>query len=70
VHGNADIMVPMRLSHNLEEKLREQGIETRFFEVEGEPHTFVGKMVKGSRTWKTQRKGFDFLQEVLDRSYA
>jgi len=70
VHGNADIMVPMRLSHNLEKRLKEQGIETEFFEVEGEPHTFVGKMVKGSRTWDTQRKGFDFLEEVLNRSYV
>ena len=69
VHGTADIMIPMYISRHLEARLKDKGIETEFFEVEGEPHTFVGKMVKGSQTWHTQRKGFDFLENVLERSY-
>jgi len=70
VHGNADFMIPMRLSQSFIEALRSQGVETEFIEVDGEPHTFLGKMVKGSKTWKTQRKGFDFLEKALRRSYA
>jgi acetyl esterase/lipase len=70
VHGNADTMIPMRLSKIFESKLREKGVEVEFIEIEGEPHTFCGKMEKGSRTWDTQRKGFDFLEKVLERSYT
>ena len=69
VHGNADVMIPTRLSHDMQARLKEKGVETEFFEVEGEGHTFAGKMVKGSKTWDTQRKGFDFLDQVLERSY-
>lgn len=69
VHGTADTMIPMRLSKAFEEKLRGHGVKTEFFEVEGEPHTFVGKMIKGSKTWDTQRKGFDWLEAVLRESY-
>lgn len=69
VHGNKDFMIPIDISRNFEIRLREFKVETDFFEVEGEAHTFVGKMEKGSPTWYTQRQGFDFLEGVLDRSY-
>lgn len=70
VHRNADFMIPISISRNLEKRLKESSVETAFYEVEGEPHTFVGKMVKGSETWNTQRRGFDFLESVLKKSYA
>jgi acetyl esterase/lipase len=69
VHGTADTTIPMRLSKAFEEELRRCGVKTEFIEVEGEPHTFVGKMTKGTKTWDTQRKGFDWLEEVLRESY-
>ncbi|KAH7392514.1 Alpha/Beta hydrolase protein [Pyrenochaeta sp. MPI-SDFR-AT-0127] len=69
VHGTADTMIPMRLSKEFERALKETGAEVEFIEVEGEPHTFCGTMVKGSKTWATQRKGFDFLEKVVARSY-
>jgi acetyl esterase/lipase len=69
VHGTADTTIPMRLSKEFEALLKEKGVKTAFFEVEGEPHTFVGKMKKGSKTWDTQRKGFDWLEERLRESY-
>ena len=69
VHGTADTTIPMRLSKDFEAKLREKGVKTAFFEVEGEPHTFVGKTVKGSKTWESQRRGFDCLEERLKESY-
>jgi hypothetical protein len=69
VHGTADIMVPVRLSKQLEIKLRENEVETTFIEMAGESHEFAEKMVKGSRTWRLQRKGFDFLERVLKQSY-
>ncbi|KAF3006092.1 hypothetical protein E8E13_011140 [Curvularia kusanoi] len=68
VHGTADTMVPIRLSKEFEKRLRDNGVKTAFFEIEGEPHTFVGKMVKGSTTWETQRRGFDWLEERLKES--
>jgi acetyl esterase/lipase len=69
VHGTADTMIPMRLSKTFETELKKWVVETEFIEVEGEPHTFCGKMEKGSRTWDTQKRGFDFLERVLQRSY-
>jgi dipeptidyl aminopeptidase/acylaminoacyl peptidase len=69
VHGTADTTIPMRLSKDLEAKLKACGVTTKFVEVEGEPHTFVGKMVKGSKTWDTQREGFNWLEGVLEESY-
>ncbi|KAL6703585.1 hypothetical protein ACN47E_009530 [Coniothyrium glycines] len=69
VHGTADTMVPMRFSRELEAKLNEKGVRNEFIEVEGEPHTFCGKMEKGSKTWDTQRKGFDFLERIIKESY-
>jgi acetyl esterase/lipase len=69
VHGTADTTIPMRLSKEFEVKLKEKGVKTAFFEVEGEPHTFVGKMVKGSKTWESQRRGFVWIEERLRESY-
>ena len=69
VHGIADTMIPMRLSKELQRKLQDNEVEVEFFEVEGEGHTFCGQMKKGSRTWDMQRKGFDFLERVIEKSY-
>ncbi|CAO2650898.1 Nn.00g091950.m01.CDS01 [Neocucurbitaria sp. VM-36] len=69
VHGTADSMIPMRLSKELQGRLQDNEVEVAFFEVEGEGHTFCGKMKRGSRTWDMQRKGFDFLKRVIERSY-
>ncbi len=69
VHGTADSTIPMRLSKEFELELKSKGVKTAFFEVEGEAHTFVGKMVKGSRTWDMQRRGFDWLEDRLLESY-
>jgi acetyl esterase/lipase len=69
VHGIDDVMIPMRLSKAFEGALQAAGVEVEFFEVQGEGHTFCGKMQRGSRTWETQRLGFDFLERVLQRSY-
>ncbi|GES58474.1 alpha/beta hydrolase fold-3 [Aspergillus terreus] len=70
VHGNCDYMVPIHLSKRFYSALKAQNIETEFIEVEGEPHTFIGEMVKGSPTWDRQRKGFDFLEKIIKRSYV
>ncbi|XHG09088.1 hypothetical protein AWENTII_012171 [Aspergillus wentii] len=67
VHGLADTMVPIELSRVLLRVLREKGIECGMTEVPGEEHTFAAKMEVGSRTWELQRKGFDFLEEVIRR---
>ena len=69
VHGNRDFMIPIHISKKFEARLKENNVESALIEVEGEPHTFVGKMEKGSQTWVTQRQGFDFLDDVLSRSY-
>lgn len=69
VHGDADFMVPMHLSQDFVTTLKESGVEAELIEVDSEPHTFLGKMVKGSSTWETQRKGFDFLEKIVQRTY-
>ncbi|CAN9150625.1 unnamed protein product [Alternaria alternata] len=70
VHGTADQTIPIAMSKELEKRLREAGVKTSLFEVQGEPHTFAGKMTKGSATWDSQRRGFDWLEERLEESYA
>ena len=70
VHGTADQTIPIAMSKDLEKRLKEAGVKTSLFEVQGEPHTFVGKMTKGSATWDSQRRGFDWLEERLEESYA
>lgn len=67
VHGQSDTMVPLYLSKDLFGVLKSKGVESELVEVPGEEHTFAGKMVKGSETWNVQRRGFDFLESVLDR---
>ncbi|GES57758.1 alpha/beta-hydrolase [Aspergillus terreus] len=69
VHGAEDRMVPVRLSWRLLEVLRGCGVRCGMVEVPGEDHTFAMGMEVGSRTWEVQRRGFDFLEEVIsDRS--
>lgn len=70
VHGTEDTMIPMSLSQHLCKRLKEEGVEVEFVEVEGQEHTFAGKMERGSKTWNTQRKGFEWLQMILERSYG
>jgi acetyl esterase/lipase len=70
VHGTKDFMIPMEMSQYMEIKLRSAGVETAFFPVPDEPHTFVGQMLKGSATWHKQREGFDFLERILRRTYS
>ncbi|KAK7550873.1 Alpha/Beta hydrolase protein [Phyllosticta citricarpa] len=67
VHGTDDDMVPDNLSKKLFAELQRHGVRSEFIEVPEERHTFVGKMVKGSRTWELQRRGFDFLEDVIGR---
>ncbi|KAJ4982694.1 hypothetical protein SVAN01_11810 [Stagonosporopsis vannaccii] len=69
VHGSHDTTIPISLSRELEGRLREEGVETGFFEVQGEGHTFAGKMAKGSQTWESQRRGFEWLAQRLEESY-
>ena len=68
VHGTADFMVPTELSRQMHARLKQHNVTTVLIEVQGEPHTFVGTMKKGSETWNQQRKGFDFLEDLLSRA--
>jgi acetyl esterase/lipase len=65
VHGQSDTMVPITLSQDLYTVLKKEGVNCEMIEVPGEEHTFAGKMVKGSKTWDLQRKGFDWVESVL-----
>ncbi|RAQ64772.1 hypothetical protein COH20_012189 [Aspergillus flavus] len=67
VHGVEDRMVPIYLSRELVRVLEENGIECEMVEVPGEDHTFAMGMEVGSRTWELQRRGFDFLEMVINR---
>lgn len=69
VHGKDDWLLPINLSRRFHEKLKQEGIETEMIEVDGEGHAFPRHIAKGSSAWITQRKGFDFLERVLERSY-
>lgn len=66
VHGAADTMVPIPLSQALFTVLKQHGVKCGMVEVPNEEHTFAAKMRVGSQTWKLQRLGFDFLQQLLD----
>jgi len=66
VHGDADEMVPIKMSEKMLERLRVEGVQCDMIIVPGEPHTFVGQMKKGSKTWDLQRKGFDWLQTIIE----
>lgn len=65
VHGEADTMVPARLSRALLEELKKNGVKCGMKEIPGEEHTFAARMKVGSQTWELQREGFDFLQSLL-----
>jgi dipeptidyl aminopeptidase/acylaminoacyl peptidase len=67
VHGDADVMVPLELSRMLSAKLKESGVCYEMIEVPDESHTFAGKMIKGSRTWEIQRRGFDWVEKQLKK---
>ncbi|KAF2762118.1 alpha/beta-hydrolase [Pseudovirgaria hyperparasitica] len=67
VHGLADDMVPVHLSRALYARMKDYGVDAEMIEIEGEKHTFAGKMVKGSKVWDEQRKGFDFLEKIVGR---
>ncbi|KAB8203719.1 Alpha/Beta hydrolase protein [Aspergillus parasiticus] len=67
VHGAEDRMVPIYLSRELVKVLEEKGIECEMVEVPGEDHTFAMGMEVGSRTWEMQRRGFDFLERIINR---
>lgn len=65
VHGDLDNLVPIHLSYAVFDKLKGAGVPCKFILVEGEGHTFAGKMRKGSKTWETQRLGFDWLEAQI-----
>lgn len=67
VHGEDDDTVPMFLSDELLNRLKEAGVDAQLVPVPGEKHTFVGKMVKGSPTWDTQMKGWNWLEGIIGR---
>lgn len=66
VHGLEDVTVPISLSRKLYSTLQEAEIKSAIIQIPGEPHTFVGQMKKGSKTWIRQRAGFDFLEAVIE----
>ena len=65
VHGTADTKVPIELSQKLYRKLQSLGVNCGMSEAPGEEHTFAAKMAVGSHTWDVQRRGFDFLQGLI-----
>jgi acetyl esterase/lipase len=71
VHGTADTTIPMSISSRpLEAQLQKFGVQHTFIPVPGQQHTFAGMMVKGSETWNIQRTGFDWIEKILEKSYA
>lgn len=69
VHGEIDDMVPMSLSQALHHELIRNGVECKMQQVPGEGHTFAGSMEVGSRTWNLQRRGFDFLENLINKNH-
>jgi len=65
IHGDADTMVSINLSRALFTEMKKKGIEVEMIEVPGAEHTFCGNMAVGSEVWNLQRKGFDFLEDVI-----
>lgn len=65
VHGAADTKVPIALSRKLLLELQKHGVQCGMSEAPGEEHTFAAKMKVDSPTWLIQRRGFDFLQGLL-----
>ncbi|KAF3384719.1 Non-reducing polyketide synthase ausA [Penicillium rolfsii] len=67
VHGQADTMVPIELSREFFKRLQKAGVKCGMTEVPNEEHTFAAMMKVGSETWWLQRKGFDFLEEIIGK---
>ena len=67
VHGQSDTMVPIELSRQFLDILKDAGVKCGMTEVPGEEHTFAAMMEVGSKTWWLQREGFDFLEGVIGR---
>jgi acetyl esterase/lipase len=65
VHGGADTKVPIHLNQKLYHKLQSLSVHCGMSEAPGEEHTFAAKMEVGSSTWDIQRRGFDFLQGLI-----
>ncbi|KAL2831322.1 Alpha/Beta hydrolase protein [Aspergillus pseudoustus] len=65
VHGDSDRMVPVELSRKLFEVLKGNKVECEMVEVEGEDHTFALGMEIGGKTWNTSRKGFEWLEGII-----
>ncbi|KAL3465166.1 Alpha/Beta hydrolase protein [Aspergillus heterothallicus] len=65
VHGDSDRMVPVDLSRKLFDVLKKNQAKCGMVEVEGEDHTFALGMEVGGKTWVTSRKGFEWLEEVI-----
>lgn len=65
VHGMEDSKVPIALSRQLLAVLRRNSIVCDMVEIPGEEHTFAAKMRVGSETWNLQRRGFDFLSNLV-----
>ncbi|RDW61218.1 uncharacterized protein DSM5745_10716 [Aspergillus mulundensis] len=65
VHGDSDRMVSVEVSRELYRVLRERGVRCGMVEVQGEDHTFALGMEVGSRTWRRQREGFEWLEGVI-----
>lgn len=61
-------MVPAYLSLAVLEKLQKADVQCRIVTVEGEGHTFDGKVQKDLKTWKVQRTGFDWLEDFIESS--
>lgn len=68
VHGQLDEMVPLSLSKQLYQELQRKGIKCDMVEIPNEPHTFAAKMKVGSETWNLQRRGFDFLEDLIGKA--
>ena len=65
VHGDKDEMVVSDISKDLYHALRQAGVKCDLRLVPDEGHTFAATMATGSRTWKIQREGFDFLESLI-----
>lgn len=65
VHGTADTKVPIELSRKLYMTLQGCGVECGMSEALGEEHTFAAQMKVGSPSWDVQRRGFEFLQNLI-----
>lgn len=63
--GTADTFVPLEAPQGFVDKLRDVGVRSHLIEIPGAEHMFTATMKPGDRTYELQRRGFEFLQEVL-----